>query len=147
MIQTVEAVIDVNGCVRLLGEVRVDSPRGAFLTVLDEPAAIPSESALLAEKALAADWSRPEVDAAWSHLQPASSPGLVPIFGLVAVQVAARRLPSQRRSRGLGALLGDQQRLRRSIGGAAGRRRISRRVACRCRAGGTPQSSARCRDN
>ena len=29
MIQTVEAVIDANGCVRLLGEVRVDSPRRA----------------------------------------------------------------------------------------------------------------------
>ena len=67
MIQTVEAVIDPNGCVRLLGEVRVDSPRRAFLTVLDEPAAMPSEPALLAEKALAADWLRPEEDAAWSH--------------------------------------------------------------------------------
>lgn len=29
-----------------------------------------SETALLAEAALAADWSRPEEDAAWSHLQP-----------------------------------------------------------------------------
>jgi hypothetical protein len=69
MIQTVEAVIDASGQVRLLGEVRVDSPRRALVTVLEEPAAMPGEAALLAEAALAADWSRPEEDAAWSYLQ------------------------------------------------------------------------------
>jgi hypothetical protein len=71
MIQTVEAVIDARGCVRLLGEVRVDSPRRALYTILEEPAVMPGDAALLAEAALAADWSRPEEDAAWSHLQPA----------------------------------------------------------------------------
>lgn len=71
MIQTVEAVVDANGRVRLLGEVRVDGPRRALVTVLEEPAAVPGEVALLSEPALAADWSRPEEDAAWSHLQPA----------------------------------------------------------------------------
>ena len=71
MIQTVEAVVDESGRVRLLGEVRVDAPRRALVTILEEPAAIPGEAALLAEAALAADWSRPEEDAAWSHLQPA----------------------------------------------------------------------------
>jgi hypothetical protein len=71
MIQTVEAVIDATGRVRLLGEVQVDAPRRALVTVLDEPAAIPGEPAQRAEPALAADWSRPEEDAAWSHLQPA----------------------------------------------------------------------------
>ena len=70
MIQTVEAVVDATGHVRLLGAVRVDAPRRALVTVLDEPAAIPGEAALLAEAALAADWLRPEEDAAWSHLQP-----------------------------------------------------------------------------
>ena len=45
-------------------------PRRALVTVLDEPAAVPGEAALLAEAALAVDWSRPEEDAAWSHLQP-----------------------------------------------------------------------------
>jgi hypothetical protein len=69
MIQTVEAVIDASGRVRLLGEVRVDGPRRALVTVLDEPAVLPGELALLAEPALAANWSRPEEDAAWSHLQ------------------------------------------------------------------------------
>jgi hypothetical protein len=70
MIQTVEAVVDSAGRVRLLGEVRVDSPRRALVTVLEEPAAVPGEAALLAESALAVDWNRPEEDAAWSHLQP-----------------------------------------------------------------------------
>jgi hypothetical protein len=71
MIQTVEAVIDATGQVRLLGQVQIDAPRRALVTVLDEPAALPDEAALLAEPALATDWSRPEEDAAWSHLQPA----------------------------------------------------------------------------
>jgi hypothetical protein len=70
MIQTVEAVIDAAGRVQLLGEVHVASPCRALVTVLEEPAAVPGETALLAEAALAADWSRPEEDAAWSHLQP-----------------------------------------------------------------------------
>ena len=69
MIQTVEAVVDAGGRIRLLGAIQVASPRRAFVTVLDESAAIPGEAALLAEPALAADWSRPEEDAAWSHLQ------------------------------------------------------------------------------
>ena len=70
MIQTVEAVIDAAGRVQLLGEVHVASPRRALVMVLEEPAAVPGETALLAETALAVDWSRPEEDAAWSHLQP-----------------------------------------------------------------------------
>lgn len=71
MIQTVEAVVDDDGRVRLLGEILVAGPRRALVTVLDEPASVPGEAALLAEAALAADWLRPEEDAAWSHLQPA----------------------------------------------------------------------------
>ena len=70
MIQTVEATIDSDGRVRILGEIRVTSPRRALVTILEEPAAIPGEAALLAEAALAVDWLRPEEDAAWSHLQP-----------------------------------------------------------------------------
>ncbi len=69
MIQTVEAVVDSEGRVRLLGDIHVSGPRRALVTVLDELAAVPGEAALLAEAALA-DWSRPEEDAAWSHLQP-----------------------------------------------------------------------------
>ncbi len=40
------------------------------VTVLDVQAAMPGESALLAEAVLSVDWSRPEEDAAWLHLQP-----------------------------------------------------------------------------
>ena len=70
MIQTVEAVVDESGRVQLLGEVCVSGPRRALVTVLEEPALVPGEPALLAEPALS-DWNRPEEDAAWSHLQPA----------------------------------------------------------------------------
>jgi hypothetical protein len=71
MIQTVEAVVDAQGRVRLLGPVQVEGLRRALVTVLDEPATAPGEAALLSEAALAADWNRPEEDAAWSPLQPA----------------------------------------------------------------------------
>ena len=69
MIQTVEAVVDADGHVRLLGAIHVNGPRRALVTVLEEPAIVPGEAALLAEAALSVDWSRPEEDAAWSHLQ------------------------------------------------------------------------------
>ncbi len=70
MIQTIEAVVDVDGRVRLLGEASVPGPRRALVTILEEPAALPGEAALLAQAALAEDWSRSEEEAAWSHLQP-----------------------------------------------------------------------------
>jgi hypothetical protein len=71
MIQTVEAIIDEHGRVRLLGTVQITAPRRAFLTVLEEePAPLVNEAALLSEAALAEDWNRPEEDAAWSYLQP-----------------------------------------------------------------------------
>ena len=71
MIQTVEAVVDAHGHVRLLEDVTISGPRPALVTILDEPAVIPHETALLSEAALAADWSRSEEDVAWAHLQPA----------------------------------------------------------------------------
>ena len=53
-------------------DARVVAVRSALVPVLEEPAAIPGEAALHAETALAADWSRPEQDTAWSHLQSAN---------------------------------------------------------------------------
>jgi hypothetical protein len=70
MIKTVEAVIDGQGTVRLLQPVDLGSSRRALVVILDEPGPIGDETALLSEPALA-DWSRPEEDAAWSHLQSA----------------------------------------------------------------------------
>jgi hypothetical protein len=69
MIRTVEAVVDPNGNVRLLEDIRLAGPRRALVTILDD-APRGEETALLSERALA-DWGRPEEDAAWSHLQPA----------------------------------------------------------------------------
>ena len=68
MIRTVEAVIDPSGNVRLLADVHLSGPRRALVTILDDGPQS-EETALMSERALA-DWSRPEEDAAWSHLQP-----------------------------------------------------------------------------
>lgn len=71
MIQTIKAVVDEHGRVRLLEEVKLTGVRRALVTILEEaPVAEVSETALLSEQALAADWARPEEDEAWSHLQP-----------------------------------------------------------------------------
>lgn len=67
--RTVEAVIDPNGNVRLLADVRLPGPRRALVTILDEGGQA-EETASISEGALA-DWNRPEEDAAWSHLRPA----------------------------------------------------------------------------
>ena len=72
MIRTVEATIDSHGYVRLLEVVHVTATHRALVTILDdEPTAGASETALLSERALAEDWSRPEEERAWSHLQRA----------------------------------------------------------------------------
>ena len=68
MIQTVEALIDENGSVRLLEEVHLPAARRALVTILEEPPTDRTETALLSEAALAEDWNRPEEDEAWSHL-------------------------------------------------------------------------------
>ncbi len=70
MFQTIEAVIDEQGTVRLLNPVQLPSARRALVTILEElPVTSIPATALLSEAALAEDWNRPEEDAAWSHLQ------------------------------------------------------------------------------
>ena len=70
MIQTVEAVIDEEGKVKLLQSVRLPQSRRALVTILEEePLAAISETALLSEQSLSEDWNRPEEDEAWSYLQ------------------------------------------------------------------------------
>jgi len=69
MPRTIRAVIDDDGNVRLLEAVRLPAGRRALVTILDEAGAVGEEAALLSERALAADWNRPEEDAAWAHLQ------------------------------------------------------------------------------
>lgn len=70
MIQTIEAVIDEQGKVKLLQNVHLPRGRRALVTILEENSTGEvSETALLSEESLAKDWTRPEEDAAWSHLQ------------------------------------------------------------------------------
>jgi hypothetical protein len=73
MLQTVEAMIDETGNVRLLEPLHLSSVHRALVTILDETQSIAApETAILSEPALAADWNRPEEDEAWSHLQRVS---------------------------------------------------------------------------
>ena len=70
MIQTVEAVIDEHGSIRLLQAVQLSGSHRALVTILDDnPVPDAHEPALLSEAALAKDWNRLEEDAAWSYLQ------------------------------------------------------------------------------
>ena len=74
MLQTIEAVIDEQGNVRLLEPIQLPTARRALVTILEyEPLVDLLETALLSEPASAEDWNRPEEDAAWSHLQPEQS--------------------------------------------------------------------------
>ena len=70
MLQTIEAIIDEQGQIRPLEPIRLGRRQRALITILADPPAVPSETALLSEAALAEDWNRPEEDAAWAHLQP-----------------------------------------------------------------------------
>lgn len=67
--QTVEAVVDASGHVKLLQPISVQYNRRALVIILDEPSQSIGETALLSENALAEDWLRPEEDEAWSYLQ------------------------------------------------------------------------------
>ncbi|MFH1975774.1 MAG: hypothetical protein ABIJ52_09455 [Pseudomonadota bacterium] len=70
MIQTVEAIINEQGQVFLLDDIKLSKARRAIVTILNDiPVNALNETALLSEKALATDWNRPEEDEAWSHLQ------------------------------------------------------------------------------
>jgi len=70
MHQTVEALIDKAGEIRLLEPIHLPSPRRVLVTILEEEPSINiPEAALLSEKVLAEDWNRPEEAEAWSHLQ------------------------------------------------------------------------------
>lgn len=66
MRQSVEAIVNEQGQVRLLQPLRLPSVCRAVVMIFDED---PLETARVSEPALALDWTRPEEDAAWSHLQ------------------------------------------------------------------------------
>lgn len=64
---SIEAIIDVDGQLRLSEPLHLAHPCRAIITILDD-SGLP-ETALLSEDALAQDWDLEEEDAAWSHLQ------------------------------------------------------------------------------
>jgi hypothetical protein len=69
VIQTVEALIDRSGKVRLLQPLVLPEMRRALVTILDdEPELSALDTAMLSEPALAVDWNTAEEDEAWSHL-------------------------------------------------------------------------------
>ena len=66
--QSIEAVIEPNGNIRLLGSVKLKMSHRAIVTILDDI----SEEAhvtFMSEASLSEDWSKPEEDNAWEHLQ------------------------------------------------------------------------------
>ena len=62
---TIEAEVDEKGNIRPKEPVSLAPGSRVLITVL-EPEGV--DTALLSEPSLAADWQRPEEDAAWSHL-------------------------------------------------------------------------------
>lgn len=69
MLQTIEAITDQHGTLRLLEPIELPKSRRVLITVLDESLSEEAFNlALVSESALAKDWNRPEEDAAWSHL-------------------------------------------------------------------------------
>ena len=67
MLRTVEAVVESDGSLRLLEDIELRAGERALVTLLGENDA--TETALLSEPALAADWDREEEDEAWAYLQ------------------------------------------------------------------------------
>jgi hypothetical protein len=65
---TIEAEVDANGNIRPKEPVSLPPGSQLLITVLGNRTA---ETALLSEPSLAADWNRPEEDAAWAGLEPA----------------------------------------------------------------------------
>jgi hypothetical protein len=63
--------VEADGHVRLLEPANVAGPSRALLTILDTPAEDAAPLAALLSEAALGDWTRPEEDSAWSHLQPA----------------------------------------------------------------------------
>ena len=69
--QTIEAIVDERGAVRLLEPLHLERRHRALVTILADELSDVHETTLLSGASLAEDWNRPEEDAAWSHLQQA----------------------------------------------------------------------------
>lgn len=69
MLQTIEVEIDTSGPIHPV-EPFEHLPTGRAILMFLTPVEEVTETALLAEPALAEDWLKPEEDVAWAHLQP-----------------------------------------------------------------------------
>ncbi|KHD08250.1 hypothetical protein PN36_19180 [Candidatus Thiomargarita nelsonii] len=65
MLQTIEAVIDIGGQIRLLEPIKLTKAKRALVTLLNNE----DEPSIESEETLRKDWNKPEEDKAWSHLQ------------------------------------------------------------------------------
>jgi len=69
MLQTIEAITDQNGLLRISTSIKLPKFRRVIITILDdELSAEMINLALVSEPALAQDWERAEEVEAWSHL-------------------------------------------------------------------------------
>ena len=69
MLQTIEAVTDEKGALRILEPIELPKKRRVIITILDEePTEEAFNLALVSEASLATDWLRPEEDEAWLNL-------------------------------------------------------------------------------
>lgn len=72
MLQTVEAIVEKDGTIRLLEDVDLSRTERVLVTILDENYEDgTNDTALLSEASLSEDWNREEEDEAWRHLQQA----------------------------------------------------------------------------
>lgn len=71
MLKTSKAIIEKDGKIRPLEDVKFDKSQKVLVTILDEESNTVNEdeTAYLSEKALGEDWNKPEEDQAWEHLQ------------------------------------------------------------------------------
>ena len=67
MLQTIEAIIDQHGNVKLAEPVMLSGMKRALVTILEDEGSA-NEAAILAESALADGWSGAAEDEAWKHL-------------------------------------------------------------------------------
>jgi len=68
MLQSIEAVVDQNGVLRILESITLPRFRRVIITILEDESEDLWNLAELSEVALAKDWERPEEEKAWLHL-------------------------------------------------------------------------------
>lgn len=71
MLKSFKAIIEKDGKIRPLEDVKFDQSQKVLVTILHEENNIvnENETAYLSEKALGEDWQKQEEDQAWEHLQ------------------------------------------------------------------------------